>query len=99
MSGHLTNLASMVNRKPRVDPPSEPDAPVPSPPMPISAAGTAVTAINTRPAGKRRSEDHERIAVYVRKETRRKAERKWEDEGHRDLSNLVEKLLGEYAGS
>ena len=96
MSGHLTNLASMVNRKPRAEPEPEPVPVSSQAPMQVVAPSPA---LRVRPTGKRSSFEHERIAVYVRKDTRKKAERKWEDEGHRDLSNLIEKLLSEYAGS
>ena len=46
--------------------------------------------------GKSSNPDYERLNVYVRKVTRKQAARKWEDEGHRDLSDLVEQLLIKY---
>lgn len=41
--------------------------------------------------------EFQKVTIYVRKQTRKAAERKWEDESDGgDFSDLVEKLLGEY---
>lgn len=50
----------------------------------------------SRVSGKSSNPDFEKVGVYVRTETRRKAERKWEDQAGGDLSDLIETLLGRY---
>jgi hypothetical protein len=47
-------------------------------------------------SGKSSNPDFEKVGVYVRTETRRKAERKWEDQAGGDLSDLIETLLSKY---
>lgn len=49
--------------------------------------------------GKSSNPEFEKIGVYVRTETRRKAERKWEDQGGGDLSDLIESLLNKFSVS
>lgn len=49
-----------------------------------------------RVSGKSSNPDFEKVGVYVRTETRRKAERKWEDHAGGDLSDLIEALLMKY---
>lgn len=50
-----------------------------------------------RPKGKRSDPEYERLTVLVRKDTRKAAVRLWEDlEPNRDMSELVQKLLGEW---
>ncbi len=49
--------------------------------------------------GKSSNPEFEKIGVYVRTNTRRKAERKWEDQAGGDLSDLIETLLAKYAAS
>jgi hypothetical protein len=70
-------------------------------PQPRRSTAKAPAAPQTtrQTIGKHRDPDYERLNVYVRKETRKAAGRKWEDEGHRDLSDLVEKLLSKYIGT
>lgn len=52
-----------------------------------------------RPAtGKRSDPAFEKVGVYLDAATRKKAERKWEDEGKGDLSDLIGKLLTDYLG-
>ena len=49
-----------------------------------------------RPPGKRSNPNFERLTVLVRKQTRKAAERLWEDmEPDKDMSELVQKLLAE----
>ncbi len=60
------------------------DSPVPTP---------------ARTTGKSSNPDYEAVKLYVRKQTRRAAERKWEDETSRDFSELVQELLTKYLGS
>jgi hypothetical protein len=52
--------------------------------------------IGSRVSGKSSNPDFEKVGVYVRTETRRKAERKWEDQAGGDLSDLIETLLSKY---
>ena len=49
--------------------------------------------------GKSSNPEFEKIGVYVRTNTRRKAERKWEDQAGGDLSDLIETLLVKYSTS
>ena len=109
----MSNLASaFAGIKQAQEPESDP-APTPAKttPKPKPQAAKAATVAAPKPttgkglpipksvAGKSSHEDYGSLKVYVRKETRRKAERKWEDEGGGDLSDLVEHLLSRYAGS
>ena len=52
--------------------------------------------VGSRVSGKSSNRDFEKVGVYVRTDTRRRAERKWEDQGGGDLSDLIETLLGKY---
>jgi hypothetical protein len=52
--------------------------------------------VGSRVSGKSSNPDFEKVGVYVRTETRRKAERKWEDHAGGDLSDLIETLLSQY---
>ena len=52
--------------------------------------------VGRRVSGKSSNPDFEKVGVYVRTETRRKAERKWEDQAGGDLSDLIETLLSKY---
>ena len=52
-----------------------------------------------RKYGKSSNPEFEKVGVYVRTETRRKAQRKWEDQGGGDLSDLIETLLNQYSVS
>ena len=49
--------------------------------------------------GKSSNPDFVQLKVYVRADTRKRAARKWEDQGGRDVSDLVEHLLAKYLGS
>lgn len=50
-----------------------------------------------RATGKSASPDYERFTVYVRKDTKKAAVRKWEDTGKGgDMSDLVQSLLIKY---
>jgi hypothetical protein len=49
-----------------------------------------------RTVGKSSNPAYEPVKVYVRSEIRKKAVRKWEDEGGRDLSDLIEVLFSKY---
>ena len=53
-------------------------------------------SVGSRVSGKSSNPDFEKVGVYVRTETRRKAERKWEDQSGGDLSDLIETLLNKY---
>ena len=48
---------------------------------------------------KSRNPAYEPVKLFMHAEKRRKAERKWEDEGGRDLSGLIESLLTKYLGT
>ena len=49
-----------------------------------------------RPQGKRSNPDFEKVGLYLHSERRKRAERKWEDEGEGDFSDLIDKLLTSY---
>jgi len=50
-----------------------------------------------RPKGKSSNPDYERLTVLVRKQTRKTAQRLWEDlEPKKDMSDLVERLLAQW---
>ena len=52
-----------------------------------------------RPQGKRSHPDFEKVGLYLHSDRRKRAERKWEDEGNRgDFSDLIDKLLAGYLG-
>ena len=52
------------------------------------------------PTGAKRSDPaFQQLKVYVRRATKTKASRKWEDEGRGDMSDLIETLLTEYLSS
>jgi hypothetical protein len=57
---------------------------------------TKKPSVGSRVSGKSSNPDFEKVGVYVRTETRRKAERKWEDQAGGDLSDLIETLLSKY---
>ena len=48
---------------------------------------------------KSRNPAYEPVKLFMHAEKRRQAERKWEDEGGRDLSGLIESLLTKYLGT
>jgi hypothetical protein len=75
---------------------------LPAPPAASQARPSKKTQAKAAPiktAGKSSNPDYSSLKIYVRKETRRKAARKWEDEGGGDLSDLIEHLLSQYTGS
>ena len=49
-----------------------------------------------RTTGKSSNPDFEAVKLYVRRQTRRAAERKWQDDTGGDFSELVEHLLSRY---
>jgi hypothetical protein len=49
-----------------------------------------------RVPGKSGDPEFERLTVYVRKDTKKSAARKWEDATGQDTSDLVQHLLTEY---
>ncbi len=49
-----------------------------------------------RPIGKRSHPDYEKVGLYLHAGRRKQAERKWEDEGQGDFSDLIDRLLSEY---
>jgi len=53
------------------------------------------SSTQTKPV-KSRDADYVQFKVYVKKKTKTAAARKWEDQGGRDLSDLIEDLLLKY---
>jgi hypothetical protein len=49
-----------------------------------------------RPIGKSANPDYEKLTLYARKDLRRRAERKFEDDGGKDFSDLLEAFLTKY---
>ena len=76
-------------------------AATPEPPAqtPRSKASKARKHKVDRVYGKSSNPEFEKIGVYVRTNTRKKAQRKWEDQTGGDLSDLIESLLTKYVGS
>lgn len=68
----------------------------PAPGTVIAIGGSAVKSSGS--AAKSSHPEFEAVKVYLRKDTRRRAWRKWEDQDGGDFSDLVEKLLKEYLG-
>jgi hypothetical protein len=66
--------------------------------LPVAASpGIAEpTPSPTRSMGKSSNQDFERLTIYVRKDTKKAATRKWEDATGHDTSDLVEHLLSQY---
>jgi len=64
------------------------EAPAPKPKIASSSSETKHV--------KSRDADYVQFKVYVKKKTKTAAARKWEDQGGRDLSDLVESLLTQY---
>ena len=61
--------------------------------------GRLVNRTTGRPRGKRDNPDFDKVGIYLRADTRKRAARKWEDEGSGgDFSDLVETLLKTYLG-
>ena len=88
-------LAQLRTSKP------EPEGEAPSPPLPAAPELVAVLPQSTRPPGrppgKRSNVEWDYANILLRKQTKKLANRKLEDEGtDRDLSELVERLLGLY---
>lgn len=61
-----------------------------------SAAAPKPISVPSRTTGKSSSQDFERLTIYVRKDTKKAATRKWEDATGQDMSDLVEHLLTAY---
>jgi len=80
----------------------EPEGETPSsPPKPAAPEPVSVLARSTRPPGrppgKRSNAEWDYANILLRKQTKKLANRKLEDEGtDKDLSELVERLLGLY---
>ena len=80
----------------QVAPAAAPELPAQAPRPKASKSGKPRAE---RVYGKSSKPEVEKIGVYVRTNTRRKAERKWEDQAGGDLSDLIETLLTKYAAS
>jgi hypothetical protein len=63
---------------------------------PRRASSPAPAAMALHGSAKSRHPEFEAVKIYVRKETRKRAWRKWEDAGGGDFSDLVQMLLAEY---
>jgi len=88
-------LAQLRTSKP------EPEGEAPSPPLPAAPEPGAVLPQSTRPPGrppgKRSNAEWDYANILLRKQTKKLANRKLEDEGtDKDLSELVERLLSMY---
>ena len=83
-------------RKEQLQPPPAPASPTKKRTTPHTAP---VTAQAPSALAKSRNPAYEPVKLFMHAEKRRKAERKWEDEGGRDLSGLIEALLTKYLGA
>ena len=83
-------------RKEQSQPPAET-----APPVKKRRASHTASVQAQAPSGlaKSRNPAYEPVKLFMPTEKRRRAERKWEDEGGRDLSSLIETLLTKYLGS
>ncbi len=61
-----------------------------------AAAPAPEQAPPERRAGKSSRPDYEKVGLYIQTDLRRRAIRKFEDNGGRDLSDLIEDLLTSY---
>ena len=88
-------LAQLRASKPESE--SEPPfPPTPAAPVPVSVIPQP-TRPPGRPPGKRSNAEWDYANILLRKQTKKLANRKLEDEGtDKDLSELVERLLGMY---
>jgi hypothetical protein len=95
--GALTQLRTVKRELP-----TEEQLPSPSLPPPVTSAVTAAPPAPLprppgRPPGKRSNAEWDYANILLRKQTKKLANRKLEDEGtDKDLSELVERLLGMY---
>jgi hypothetical protein len=101
MSGALTRLAAIFNKSRHVEPDIQRERTIPEitakPKRAVVMEPAAPPAVTK--TAKSKDPDYEPVKVYVRTKTRRKAARRWEDQGGRDLSDLVEDLLRKYVGA
>jgi hypothetical protein len=73
------------------------DAPFPPPAVEVPADRSPSPRPPGRPPGKRSNAEWDYAIILLRKQTKKLANRKLEDEGtDKDLSELVERLLGMY---
>ena len=63
------------------------------------SSGEPRAALPLQGTAKSRHPEFEAVKVYVRRETRKRAWRRWEDAGGGDFSDLVEMLLQKYLGT
>ena len=61
-----------------------------------AAAPALEPSSRERRAGKSSRPDYEKVGLYIQTDLRRRAIRKFEDNGGRDLSDLIEDLLTSY---
>lgn len=73
----------------------DPERPRPQAPKRLSSEAPKVS-LPLQGTAKSRHPEFEPVKVYVRKETRKRAWRKWEDAEGGDFSDLVEMLLQKY---
>ena len=62
----------------------------------VEVAPATEPANRERRAGKSSRPDYEKVGLYIQTDLRRRAIRKFEDNGGRDLSDLIEDLLTSY---
>lgn len=74
----------------------EPETPVPAANRPQKPSKATPP---TQALAKSRDPAYEPVKLFMNIAQRRKAERKWEDAGGRDLSSLIETLLRKYLGA
>jgi hypothetical protein len=80
------------------------DAQAPAPPSPqapkrLSAEAPKRPGLPTQGTAKSKHPDYEPVKIYIRKDTRKRAWRKWEDVAGGDFSELVQQLLEKYLGT
>lgn len=105
MAGNMKALLAAARAK------DEPEQEKPAQPIPreIQLAAAAQVLTEGKPAkgsektpairGKSSNPDYEAVKVWVLSDYRKRATRKWEDEGGQDFADLIERLLSKYLGA
>jgi hypothetical protein len=98
----LEHSGAQAPKRPSTEAPKPPGAQEPrhlSTQAPKHLGTQAPKRLPLQGTGKSSHPDFEPVKIYIRKDTRKRAWRKWEDAAGGDFSDLVEMLLEKYAGA